>query len=105
MPVSESGNANPVWATTLFRSLIASLPFEQLNEAQLYDLNAIAAESAEGLCHGLGYLGESLENEPENVPDNLEQVSGYLKASAHVIPALLAIVEQSNERLMKMKAG
>ena len=38
---------------TVFRSLISDLSFEPLIDTQLYDLSGIAAESAEGLCHGL----------------------------------------------------
>ncbi|WP_420890182.1 hypothetical protein [Ewingella americana] len=46
----------------VFRSLIAGLDFSHLEDTQLYDLNALAYESAEGLCHGLLCLSEGLEN-------------------------------------------
>lgn len=47
----------------IFRNLIADLQFCKLNGIQLCDLSAVALESAEGLCHSLLYLAESLENE------------------------------------------
>jgi len=100
MNITTDNTENSV---TIFRSLIASLPFEQLDEAQLDDLSAIAAESAEGLCHGLWYIGESLEKGTEDVQESIEQASAYLKAPAHLIPALMAICEQSRHQLMRMK--
>ncbi|WP_224554235.1 hypothetical protein [Pectobacterium versatile] len=74
---------------TIFRDLIASLPIDHLSHAQRDDLSAIAAESVEGLCHGLQYLSESLATE------NLQQLSAYFNACAHLIPALLVISEQA----------
>ncbi len=47
---------------TVFRSLIAGLNFGHLADAQLYDLSALASESAKGLFHGLLCLSEGLEN-------------------------------------------
>lgn len=45
---------------TVFRDLITSLSIEHLSRTQRDDLSAIAAESVEGLCHGLQYVSESL---------------------------------------------
>lgn len=85
---------------TIFRALIADLRFDNLSDTQLCDLSGVAAESAEGLCQGLSYLGESLENGVQIPQESLAQVSAWLKASAHLIPALLALCEQANTRLL-----
>ncbi|WDF98835.1 hypothetical protein PSR30_21200 [Pectobacterium carotovorum subsp. carotovorum] len=78
---------------TIFRDLITSLPMQHLNEAQRDDLSAIAAESIEGLCHGLQYLSESLVT--ETATEHLQQISTYLSACAHLILALMVISEQA----------
>ncbi|MBW7983465.1 hypothetical protein [Enterobacillus tribolii] len=83
---------------TIFRDLIADLSFSQLNDIQLCDLSAVAAESAEGICHGLLYLGESLES-CQPVPENLSNISRYLTASAHLLPALMEICHQCAHHL------
>ncbi|WJV63029.1 hypothetical protein PCO87_02610 [Pectobacteriaceae bacterium C52] len=80
---------------TFFRDLIASLPFHQLDHVQLCDLDAIAAESVEGLCRGLHYLGDTLENDITIPPESLAQLSACPNATAHLIPALLEIREQA----------
>ncbi|QRN38200.1 hypothetical protein [Pectobacterium carotovorum] len=77
---------------TVFRDLIASLPVEHLSRAQRDDLSAIAAESIEGLCHGLQYLSESLTAEANT--EHLPQLSAYFSTCAHLIPALMEISEQ-----------
>ncbi|MEQ9882881.1 hypothetical protein ABRP83_11970 [Pectobacterium brasiliense] len=78
---------------TIFRDLIASLPVEHLSHAQRDDLSAIAAESIEGLCHGLQYVSESLTE--ETTTENLQHLSAYFNTCAHLIPALLVISEQT----------
>lgn len=86
---------------TLFRSLIADLQFNRLSDNQLYDLSGIAEESAEGLCRGLFYLGESLEqNSTQLSPENLGQISALLKATAHLIPAMFEVYERANGHLL-----
>lgn len=87
----------------IFRNLIADLQFCKLNDIQLCDLSAVALESAEGLCHGLLYLAESLEHEEHISIDNKVQVSAWLKASAHALPALLELSEQANNHLLRMQ--
>lgn len=74
---------------TVFRGLIASLPIQYLNNAQRDDLSAIATESVEGLCHGLQYLSESLTE--ETTTEQLQHLSAYFSACAHLIPALMVI--------------
>ncbi|GKX49016.1 hypothetical protein [Pectobacterium carotovorum] len=74
---------------TVFRDLIASLPVEHLSRAQRDDLSAITAESVEGLCHGLQYASESL-TEKTNM-EQLQHLSAYFSACAHLIPALMVI--------------
>ncbi|MEQ9846002.1 hypothetical protein [Pectobacterium brasiliense] len=78
---------------TIFRGLIASLPVKHLSRAQRDDLSAIAAESVEGLCHGLQYVSESLTE--ETTTENLQHLSAYFNTCAHLIPALLVISEQA----------
>ncbi|MFJ5379693.1 hypothetical protein ACIPSX_20330 [Pectobacterium sp. CHL-2024] len=78
---------------TIFRDLIASLPIDHLSHAQRDDLSAIAAESVEGLCHGLQYVSESLTE--ETTTENLQHLSAYFNTCAHLIPALLVISEQA----------
>ncbi|WP_159566103.1 hypothetical protein [Budvicia diplopodorum] len=90
---------------TILRSLIADLQFSQLSDLQLHDLSAIAAESAEGLCHGLLYLAESLENGTHASPQSSGQISAWLKASAHIIPVLLELYEQANSQLFQMQSA
>ncbi len=80
---------------TIFRNLIASLPFYQLDEGQLCDLGAIAAESVAGLCHGLNELGDRLQSGADIEPAQRYQLGASLNAAAHLIPALLEICEQA----------
>ncbi|WOA54181.1 hypothetical protein [Dickeya solani] len=80
---------------TIFRDLIASLPFYQLDDAQLCDLGAIAAESVSGLCHGLSELGDRLQNGADIGPEQRRHLGASLNAAAHLIPALLEICEQA----------
>ncbi|WP_027713274.1 hypothetical protein [Dickeya chrysanthemi] len=80
---------------TLFRELIASLPFYQLDDVQLCDLGAIAAESVSGLCHGLSELGDRLQDDADIGPEQRYQLGASLNAAAHLIPALLEICEQA----------
>ncbi|CAI1099811.1 Uncharacterised protein [Serratia liquefaciens] len=89
----------------VFRDLIADLQFCKLNDIQLCDLSAVALESVEGLCHGLLYLAESLENEEHNSMGSKVQISAWLKASAHVLPALLELSEQAGNHLLQMQEG
>ncbi|MEI7368349.1 hypothetical protein WCT94_12020 [Pectobacterium sp. 1950-15] len=74
---------------TIFRDLIASLPVEHLSRAQHDDLSAIATESVEGLCHGLQYVSESLVE--ETTTEQLQHLSAYFSACAHLIPAMMTI--------------
>ena len=74
---------------TVFRALIASLPIQHLNNAQRDDLSAIAAESIEGLCHGLQYVSESLTAAANT--EQLHQLNAYFNTCAHLIPALIVI--------------
>ncbi|GKV77176.1 hypothetical protein PEC106568_23500 [Pectobacterium carotovorum subsp. carotovorum] len=74
---------------TIFRDLIASLPVEHLSRAQRDDLSAIAAESIEGLCHGLQYVSESLTAAANT--EHLHQLNAYFNTCAHLIPALIVI--------------
>ncbi|UYA62436.1 hypothetical protein U1R68_20580 [Pectobacterium colocasium] len=76
---------------TIFRDLIASLPVAHLSHAQRDDFSAIAAESVEGLCHGLQYASESLATEATT--EHLQQLRAYLSTCAHLIPALMVISE------------
>lgn len=88
-------------SVTVFRSLIAELDFSRFEDAQLYDLGAIASESAVGLCQGLLCLSESLESCEALPPEGIPQVSAYLKATAHLLPMLLEVCEQVNVGLEK----
>ncbi|CAI0910992.1 hypothetical protein [Serratia ficaria] len=90
---------------TLFRNLIADLQFYKLSDIQLCDLSAVAQESAEGLCHGLAYLAESLENGEQHSTSSRVQISAWLKASAHLLPALSELSEQANNHLLQMHEG
>lgn len=87
----------------IFRNLMANLQFCKLNDLQLCDLSAVALESAEGLCHGLLYLAESFENDGHSSMDSKMLISAWLKASAHVLPALLELSEQANNHLLQMQ--
>lgn len=86
----------PDTSITILRTLIADLQYTQLSD--------IAAESIEGLCHGLLYTGESLENGIQPQPQNLGQLGAWLKASAHIIPILLELYEQSTTQLFQMQS-
>lgn len=92
---------DPENSITLFRSLIAEMDLSTLSETQLYDLGAIATESADGLCHGLLCLSESLDNCEVVPPEGVLQISAYLKATAHLMPMLFELCEQANSRLAK----
>ncbi|PWD72428.1 hypothetical protein [Pectobacterium versatile] len=93
-------HATPADSTiTIFRDLIASLPFTQLDDVQLCDLGAIAAESIEGLCHGLHYLSDTLQNDVELPQESLSQLGACLNATAHLIPALLEMCEQAERHV------
>ncbi|WP_409160504.1 hypothetical protein [Pectobacterium sp. B2J-2] len=93
-------HATPADSTiTIFRDLIAILPFAQLDDVQLCDLGAIAAESVEGLCLGLNYLGDTLQNDVELPQESLSQLGASLNATAHLIPALLEICEQAERHV------
>ncbi|MCO7263682.1 hypothetical protein [Dickeya zeae] len=87
---------------TLFRELIASLPFYQLDDVQLCDLGAIAAESVSGLCHGLSELGDRLQDGADISPEQRYQLGASLNAAAHLIPALLEICEQAERHAHAM---
>lgn len=98
-------HATPADSTiTIFRDLIASLPFAQLDDIQLCDLGAIAAESVEGLCHGLHYLGDTLQNDVELPQESLNQLGVCLNATAHLIPALLEMCEQAERHVRTVTA-
>lgn len=90
MPCSENSVA-------IFRSLIAKADLSGLSDAQLYDLGAIATESAEGLCQGLLCISESLENCEIVPPEGVSQLSAFLKATAHLMPALFELCEKAND--------
>lgn len=87
---------------TVFRSLIAELDLSHFTDTQLYDLGAIASESAEGLCHGLLCVSESLESYEALPPEGIPQLSAYLKATAHLLPMLLEVCEQTKVSLGKV---
>ena len=103
MTDSDNNTAFTTNSITVFRSLMAGLDFSQLEEAQLYDLNALASESADGLCQGLLCLSEGLENSEIVPPEGIAQVSAYLIASAHLLPVLFELSEQANCGLAKTK--
>jgi hypothetical protein len=63
----------------------------------------MAQESTEGLSHGLLYLTESLENGKQHSTNLRIQISAWLKASAHVLPALLELSEQANNHWLQMQ--
>jgi len=44
-----------------------------------------------------------MENGTEGMQESIEQARAYLIASAHLVPALMAICEQSRHQLIKMK--
>jgi len=90
---------------TVFRSLIAGLDFSHLEDTQLYDLSALASESAEGLCHGLMCLSEGLENSEIVPPEGVPQISAYLKAVAHLVPLLFELNECASDRLGSRRNG
>ncbi|WP_411267862.1 hypothetical protein [Ewingella americana] len=90
---------------TVFRSLIAGLDFSHLEDTQLYDLSALASESAEGLCHGLLCLSEGLENSEIVPPEGVPQISAYLKAVAHLVPLLFELNECASDRLGSRRNG
>lgn len=75
----------------LFRSLITELDLSNFTEAQLYDLSAITAESAEGLCEGLLCTSEFLKNADALSLIESPQMISYLKATAHLLPALFEL--------------
>lgn len=93
----------PENSITVFRSLIAGLDLSHLTDGQLNDLGAVAAESAEGLCHGLLCLSEGLESGELLPPQGVQQVSGYLKAAAHLLPALFELSEKAEIGLTRPK--
>jgi hypothetical protein len=103
MTNTENSTAFTANSVTVFRSLIEGLDLSHFGEGQLYDLSALASESAGGLCQGLLCLSEGLENCEVIPPEGIAQVSGYLKASAHLIPVLFELCEQANSSLMRMK--
>ncbi|WP_413528197.1 hypothetical protein [Rahnella inusitata] len=88
---------------TVFRSLINEMDISSFKDTQLYDLSALASESAEGLCHGLLCLSEGLENSEILPPEGILQVSAYLKATAHVLPVLFELCERANDGLGKAR--
>jgi len=90
---------------TVFRSLISKLDLSDFTDSQLYDLGSIASESAEGLCHGLLGLSESLENSEVLPPEGISAVSGFLKATAHLLPMLLEISEKANSSIGRLKSN
>ncbi|MBF7957412.1 hypothetical protein IV431_17780 [Rahnella victoriana] len=95
--------ACPENSVIVFRSLFAQLDFSLFADPQLYDLAAIAGESAEGLCQGLLCLSEGLEKSEILPPEGVAQVSSYLKASAHLLPALFELSEKASHTLTKIK--
>ncbi|MBU9825593.1 hypothetical protein [Rahnella perminowiae] len=94
---------HPDNSLTVFRALIADLDLSDFTDPQLYDLGAVASESAEGLCHGLLCLSEGLENSELLPPEGVSQVSAYLKASAHLLPALFELSEKAGIALVRNK--
>ncbi|GAB2949972.1 hypothetical protein GCM10011328_40490 [Hafnia psychrotolerans] len=94
----------PENSVTAFRTLIAGLDLSHFTDPQLYDLGSVAAESAEGLCQGLLCLSEGLENSEILPPEGVVQVSAYLKASAHLLPALFELSEKTGIALGRNKA-
>ena len=103
MTVSITETTHPENSLTVFRALIADLDLSHFTAPQLYDLGAIASESAEGLCHGLLCLSEGLENSEILPPEGVTQVSAYLKASAHLLPALFELSEKAGIALATEK--
>lgn len=94
---------HPENSLTVFRALIADLDLSHFTDPQLYDLGAIASESAEGLCHGLLCLSEGLENSEILPPEGVTQLSAYLKASGHLLPALFELSEKAGIALATEK--
>jgi len=88
---------------TVFRALIAALELSHFTDPQLYDLGAVASESAEGLGQGLRCLSEGLENSELLPPEGISQVSAYLKASAHLLPAQFELSEKAGIVLVRAK--
>lgn len=96
--------AFPENSISVFRSLIAELDLSHFSAPQLHDLAAIAGESAEGLCHGLLCLSEGLASGELLPPQGILQVSAYLNASAHLLPALFELSEQAGIQLVKAQS-
>lgn len=91
----------PENSITAFRTLISDMDLSNFTEPQLYDLGAVASESAEGLCHGLLCLSEGLESGELLPPEGVAQVSAYIKATAHVLPALFELSEKAGNALAR----
>lgn len=100
MSIDTASTENSI---TVFRSLIAELDLSRFTDPQLYDLAAVASESAEGLCHGLLCLSEGLESGELLPAAGMAQVSAYIKASAHLLPALFELCEQASIALARTK--
>ena len=103
MTDSDNHTAFTTNSISVFRSLINRMDFSHFEEAQLYDLSALASESAGGLCQGLLCLSEGLENSEILPPEGITQVCDYLKASAHLLPVLFELCEQANNGLSRSK--
>lgn len=76
---------NTTSTLTLYRQLFNRLELRAFIPSELLDL---AAEQAEGLCHGLMLFGHLLQKHPQLDTEGWEQLNRYLNATAHLVPAL-----------------
>lgn len=85
----DTSTSQPATSTlTLYRQLFDQLDLNTLDSTQLLDLAALSAEQAEGLCHGLMLFGELMQKHPQPDDTQWEQLTHYLNATAHLVPAL-----------------
>lgn len=80
---------------TLFCRLVSTFDLSALSDIDLADLNALSAGGIEGLCHGLLFISDSLEQEVIYPPESVQQLSAFLNVSAHLIPALAMLGDKA----------
>lgn len=85
--------STPASSITIFRELVSELDSQQLSDIQHIDLSAVAEETIEGLCHGLMFISEAFASDNTFPNESLKQVSAFLSAAAHLIPALTVLSE------------
>lgn len=86
----------------LFCRLVSTFDLSALSDIDLADLNALSAGGIEGLCHGLLFISDSLEQEVIYPPESVRQLSAFLNASAHLIPALAMLGDKALIQLGEM---